>query len=142
MVLTTDQQFRNHNIKGTGGVLRGTEGGGFWQRHWWQAATGVRIVIDGFTLSYPHPFPATGENPPTWLWLSYVTCFGPREVSKRDANRGFKSPCSVGSAALALRHRWENKPGRVSSGMKDKQSRVELPGGHPGSAASWPALDV
>lgn len=77
------------------------------------AATGVRMPIDHFTLPYPHPFPAIAENPPTWLWLSALTCFGPWDVSNGDANRGFKSPHSVGSAALALRHRhhWENRPG-------------------------------
>lgn len=78
------------------------------------AATGVGIVIDCFTLPYPHPIPATVENPPTWLWLGPVTCFSPWEVSKRDVDRGFKSPRSAGPAALALRHHGENMPGRVS----------------------------
>lgn len=116
--------FREHKgsgqVRGVQELQRQRDWGSFTGEGGWSvlvitlvAATGVRMAIDRSTLPSPHPFPATAENPPTWLWLSAVTCFGPWDVSNRDANRGFKSPRSVGSSALVLHycHRCENRPG-------------------------------
>lgn len=89
------------------------------------AATG--LVIDDFTLPYPHPFPATEENPFTGFGSATWTCFGPREISKQDGNTGFTSPCSAGFGALAPHPGRKNGPARVSEGMEDKQSRVVSP---------------